>query len=568
LSLTLAALLVAHARGSVRVESVLAESVCAREDEHVHSPTVLTLAWIAAAALFTACSSSDTTPAPAGSSGAAGAAGQAGASGASGQGGAGGFAGGAAGAGGSAGSAGDLGGHFRRGANFGYVPGLDDAQMATLARRAGANSARLSLPERHLDKWGWDIETGDMASYASTGLTNNVVFLSGPTTAHSSAPSGTADWELDYYIPQNLYEPIFLPDSSVNANNYWAVYVDKTVQTYKTWIKIWSVWNEPDWVSDWQVTQTWSTSPPTAAQLPRFHGSIYDYVRMLRITTEVAKKADPEAKIAVGGLGYSSFLSAVLRYSDNPADGSITADYPKKGADYFDVVDMHYYPVFSPGSSDAGAAGLIASKADFQVVLDAAGAAGKSFVVTETGAPHLANAGPGGPEYARNYVLKAMTLAQADSILGVDWFSLGDGQDPSSDPFQAMGLYSNLYGLTDLSAASMTDAGTAYATLGKLLDDARYDAKETAALGLGSDAAGAAFRVSAAAGAPRAWVLWARTTGTSETATASAQLTSDKGVDQYEWNWSQDASATQALPSTSGKVAVQLVGTPRVFVEK
>jgi hypothetical protein len=542
----------------------------------VQSPNVLTLACITAACLIAACSSSDSNPVAAsggnaGTAGASGSPGQGGNAGTGGTAGMGGNAGtgGTAGMGGTAGAGGatGVGPHFRRGANFGYVPGLDDAKMATLARRAGANSARLSLPERHLDQWGWDIETADMAGYASTGLTNNVVFLSGPTAAHSSAPAGTADWELDYYIPKNLYEPIFLPDSSVNPNNYWAVYVDKTVQTYKTWIKIWSVWNEPDWVSDWQVTQTWGTSPPTAAQLPRFHGSIYDYVRMLRITTEVAKKADPEAKVAVGGLGYSSFLSAVLRYTDNPADGSVTADYPKKGGDYFDVVDMHYYPVFSPGSSDVGAAGLIASKAEFQTVLGNAGASGKPFVVTETGAPHLAGSGPSGPEYSRNYVLKAMTLAQADDIIGVDWFSLGDGQNPSSDAFQAMGLYSNLYNLADLNAAAMTDAGIAYATLGKLLDDARYDAKETAALGLGADAAGAAFRVSGADGAPRAWVLWAKTTG-SESATAAAQLTSDKGVDQYEWDWSKNPGATQSVPSASGKVPVQLIGTPRFFVEK
>ncbi|MBI5534503.1 MAG: hypothetical protein HY898_17390 [Deltaproteobacteria bacterium] len=536
-------------------------------------------------AILSSCSGDDGasgTPAAgggaAGTSGGGGASGNAGGGGASGNAGAGGAAGtgGSSGAGGSAGSsgsagsggAGALGGPFRHGVNFGYVPGLDDAQMATLGRRAGANSARISLPEQHLDKWGWDIETADMASYLATGLHDNVVFLTAPTAAHSSAPSGTPDWELAYYLPKNLYQPIFLSDSSVNPDNYWAVYVEKTVQVYKTWIKVWSVWNEPDWVSDWQVTQTWDKSPPTAAQLPRFNGSIFDYVRMLRITTEVAKKVDPEARVAVGGLGYPTFLSAVVRYTDNPQDGSVTADYPKTGAQYFDVVDMHYYPIFSPGNSDTGAAGLIGLKKEFQAVLDAAGASGKPFVVTESGAPHLANSGPGGPEYARGYLLKAMTLAQAEGILGVDWFALGDGQDPASGPFAAMGLYSNLHGLPDLNAAKQTEAGVAYATLGKLLDDARYDAAGTAALGLGSDAAGGAFRVSDAPGASRAWVLWAKVTGPIENAAAAAQIPTDKGVDQYEWNWSADATATQSLPSAAGKVAVQLTGTPRIFVEK
>ena len=51
---------------------------------------------------------------------------------------------------------------------------------------------------------------------------------------------------------------------------------------------------------------------PKAADLPRFNGSIHDYVRMLRVTKEAATKADPAALIATGGIGYPTFLAALL----------------------------------------------------------------------------------------------------------------------------------------------------------------------------------------------------------------------------------------------------------------
>jgi hypothetical protein len=478
---------------------------------------------------------------------------------------------GAGGAGGGSGGSGgaSAGGHFRHGVNYGYTPGITDEQSAILARRAGANSARISLPERHLDMWGYDIEKADNESYVKNGITNSVCFLSGPTAAHSSAPQGTPDWELDHYIPRNLHEPIFLGDGSVNPENYWANYVFQTVSAYKPWIKVWSVWNEPDWVADWQFTQTWGTEPPTKEQLVRFNGSIYDYVRMLRITHEVAKKADPEAKVAVGGLGYPTFLAAVLRYSDDPAGGAVNADHPEKGGAYFDVIDMHYYPIFSPGNSDQGVDGLIALKKEFQAVLDAAGASPKAWVITETGAPRIAKAGSnGGPEYARNYLLKAMTAAQREGVMGIDWFILSDGKDPSAGPFDSMGLYQNLEGIPSVDQAVLTDTGHAYATLGTLLDDARYDAASTEALMLPAGVDGAAFRVSEGPAAKRAFVLWARKTGGGEDATATYDLAASGKVRVHAWDSVKNGGAGAAQESAGGKVTLSLGSTPLIVIEE
>jgi hypothetical protein len=228
---------------------------------------------------------------------------------------------------------------------------------------------------------------------------------------------------------------------------------------------------------------------------------------------------------------------------------------------------MHYYPIFSPGNSDTGVDGLLSHRDAFQKVLDDHGAGTRPFLVTESGAPHLQLSSPGGPAYAASYLLKAMTLAQATGMRGLDWFAMSDAQSPGADPFDAMGLYESLHGLTELDSAKLSESGVAYATLGKLLDEARYDAESTAALGLSGAQRGAAFRVSSQPGAPRAWVLWARASGTGETASGSIKLPSSQPVDQYEWNWSQDPAATQKLPSTAGSVSAELLGTPRIFVE-
>ncbi len=385
---------------------------------------------------------------------------------------------------GAGGGSSTLGGPFRFGMNFGYVPGFTNQDMATLAHGVGANGSRLSFPESFFAQWGYDIEVANNQAYQTIEqLTSNVAFLSGPTRDHSSAPASVSDDELVYWIPNDLYAPIFLADGTVNPANSWATYVQKTVSTYKDYVHVYSVWNEPDWVSDWQVVAGWSTAAPTKDQLPRFNGSIYDYVRMLRISSEVAKQVDPTVKIAVGGLGYAPFLSAVLRYTDNPSGGAVSSDYPKTGAAYFDVVDMHYYPIFTPGSSDAGVDGLIAERDQFQAALDMANAGPRPFIVTESGAPAIAvGTNPGSVDYSKNYLIKAMVTAQAKGISGIDWVLLADGSDGATNSFGSMGCYE------DLSVAMTPSAAIRTATRGGV-PNARRSPRERLVRRRGDDCA-------------------------------------------------------------------------------
>jgi hypothetical protein len=459
-----------------------------------------------------------------------------------------------------------LGGPFRYGMNGGNQnPNWGNDKQALLGAAAGCNGQRIKLPEWLFDQWGYDIETknGDFQSYAANGLTSLIAFVNGPIAAHSTAPAGKQQWELDYYVPKNLYQPVTLADGSINPENYWATYIYKTVQASKDSVKIWEVWNEPDWVADYTVTQTWDTTAPTAADLPRFNGSVFDYVRLLRVSREAALAADPDAKIATGGLGYPAFLGAILRYTDNPDGGKVTSDYPKKGGDYFDVLSFHYYPLYTPGNSDAAVAGFLKQRADMAKELSDAGITGKAFTATETGAPHqVFDMQPSGPEYARSYLLKVMTLAQASGMIGVDWFALSDGSS-ATDPYSFMGLYQNLALDNTTDDAVMTGNGTAYATLGKLLNGARFDADGTTALALPAAIGGAAFALPSG---HQALVLWA-TASEGETASASYDLATTSKYTSYAWDYTKTQS-TQALAPSAGKLTLALTSSPQIFLEQ
>lgn len=504
-----------------------------------------------------ACSDDSSETAGAGASAGTGGAGAAGGTG------------GAAGDGASGGAAGAAQAlPFRLGVNGGFPnPDWTDQQLAQLEVAAGCNSQRLSLPERHLDRWGYDIEVSDLEGYATLGMSSQVGFLTSPIREHSTAPAEAEDWELAHYLPSGLYEPITLADGTINPDNHWGAYVYQAVLTYSPWIRVWEIWNEPDWVSDWSVTQTWWTEPPTADELPRFNGSVYEYVRMLRVSRAAARLADPAARIATGGLGYAGFLSAVLRYTDNPVDGSAAADYPETGGSYIDVLSFHHYPIYTAGNSDAGVDGYLDHRQALADELDEAGKAVELWQTTESGAPHEAvQSYPGGSEYARNYIMKLMISAHAVGVDGVDWFVLSDHAEAgaSTDPHDFMGLYGVVSDLQTIDQATRTDAGIAYATLGALLGGASYDASRSAELGLAEPVRGGAF---VTGGGDEALALWKRADDGGESSSGELVIDSDAAYLAHDWDFSQSAQATLVEP-TSGQVTLALSGSVRIFLRQ
>lgn len=452
---------------------------------------------------------------------------------------------------------------FSYGINLGYYGSqFNDVQTASLGRKAGARSHRHKLTEPFLDQWGDTIHVNELTTMSAAGDGDFICFLIGMSAAHSNAPS--AD-KVEYYSPKNLYKPIFLANGDVNPENYWAAFVARAVTAYKPFIHQWEVWNEPDQVGgNWQATTKWKTEAPKPADLVWWNDSIYAYVRLLRVTYEVVHKLDPDGKVTLGGIGYPSFLSAILRYTDEPNAGAVDGEHPQKGGAYFDTVSFHYYPVFGPGNSDVGAAGLIEAQAKLQAELDVAGVTGKGFVVTESGAPRVKiGDAPGGVEYARNYLVKAMVLAQLAGIERIDWYLLGDTADAgaSQDNFRYMGLYENLTKATNEASAVITESGIAYATLSGQLAGAKADVAATAALGLGAGTQGVALQT---ASGGKAYVVWAE--ASDETGSGKVTLPASGAVTVRAWDASKTQQTKSVTPS-GGHVEIDVGSSPVIVTE-
>ncbi len=451
---------------------------------------------------------------------------------------------------------------FRRGVNPGYYgAGIDRRESAQMSVAAGASSLRTPLPEYYLNQWGDDIEVADYQYYQSIGLDRIVVFLEGPSAEHSNAPAGASSDELSHYSPKNLYEAIFAADGSVNPNNYWASYVARVVNNYGPYVDTFEVWNEPDQVgSNWQATTTWDTAPPNAPDLIWWNDTVFSYIRMLRVTWEVVHKLNPACRVTAGGIGYDTYLSALLRYTDEPKAGAVTSDYPDTGAKYLDLIDYHYYPVFTPGSSDQGVDGFLQARDSYQARLTAANAGDREFLVTESGAPRYAlGTYPGGTDYSASYLLKCMTLAHYNGFVGVDWFAQGDGAKPgaSTDSFQYMGLYLNYADAMTVGDTMLSVQGQAYAWLATWLPGSAADSAALGALALPDGVRGAAFK---AADGKHLYVLWAATT-TDESATATFALPATGDVTVRTFSTSAGPKSATAHPS-GGSVSLALTGLP------
>ena len=240
---------------------------------------------------------------------------------------------------------------YRQGYGFGYSGnGWDDEKTAYLSTQAGYDGQRKQFPENHFAIWGYGIELDDVQTNTKLGILDIVGYLANPTPGHSSNASNLPQ----FCYPANLYEPIWLEDGSVNPNNYWAAYVNKTVGIYKDYVKIWEVWNEPDYTKNYGAVSDWATNPPKPKDLVYWYGTIFEYIRLQRISYEVAKKIDPNCWVATGGLGYPEFLDAIMRYTDNPDGGKVTDEYPAYGGAYFDCDTYHQYPQYGTTDIETG----------------------------------------------------------------------------------------------------------------------------------------------------------------------------------------------------------------------
>ena len=505
-------------------------------------------------------------------------------------------------------------GNFSFGINpgsYSYAGGSQfwtDEQLAEIAAGTtsgipgvGINAFRLPLFEFFLETWSYDIRLNTFQYYDELGITDNTVFMGFPSAEHQE------DME---YCPgessklfKNLYTPIWdngANGTPYNDNNYYASYVYRMVEVYKDYVKYWEVWNEPDFSFTGNAFAPpgtpgswWDVDPP-ACELQNLKAPLYHYVRLLRISYEVIKTLDPEAYVAIGGIGFPSFLHAVLRNTDNPDNGDVSASYPLTGGAYFDMLSYHSYLhingslrywnnqiqdwTYTRHSDAAAQKGLIDLKGEFDQVLkdfdyDGLTYPEKEWMITESNVPRKSiNSSFGSDEAQRNYVMKSAILCKKNKIRQLALFELGERATLAETTeewqlFNLMGLYQKLDG-TAPGNQQVNESGIAFKTTADLILDKKYDEVATTELELPSGIQGLAFQSNET---ETVYALWASTTiDQSEVANQSyifppalqAKLNNADAVILKKW----DASYTLDSSLIDPAQAIALNGTP-LFIQ-
>lgn len=460
-------------------------------------------------------------------------------------------------------------------------------QLSKVSADLGANTLRIPLYDYYLLQYGQNGEVADITYYKSLGYKNFTAFVGSPSSkdvldsTFPGSPEKSKVW-------QGMYEPIWLNKATktINPKNTYAQYLYNVVFTYGNDILSYEVTNEPDftyssggWSGDSEPPgkDSWFYNNPSASDLYNFRANIFWYVRQLRISWEIIKTLHPEAHVCTGGIGNRSFLDAILRNTDNPQDGSITAEYPLKGGAYFDVISFHDYPqyqlrqwsnavggfVYQRHSDAAVQAGFLKIKGWMDSISRTYGYndvkfPAKQFICTETAIGRVMNGDEaGGDTIARNYVIKSYIAALKNGVQQLYWYQLGDGA--STYVFDRMGLYYWFAGSYPTDPIQKTPIGVAFGTMTSRLQGTSYDSVKTKSLTLPASLDGAAFLKP---DGKYVYVLWAKTTkDLSEVATGSYTFPSGQNLIQYGW----DYNVTQIQKTVTG--TVQLSAAPTFFEE-
>jgi len=460
---------------------------------------------------------------------------------------------------------------FLLGTNPGYYNGWDDEGLADIVagsgnlRGVGVRTQRVPLPDEFLEQWGVEVRVDEMEYYESVGLKEHVVFLEGPSDAHQDLTMHCADAPSALF--QNMYEPIWL-NGDVNPNNYYAQYVKDVATNYGQFIKTYEVFNEPDFdysgngFKDIGEAGNWYENIPSPCDI-KIRAPIFQYIRMLRITYEVVKTYDSESFVAVGGLGYPSFLDLILRHTDNPNQGLVASGYEQKGGAYFDMMSYHSYPHFALRDynsdindfeyfrhSDAAVEEVIDHKYRFQNVLEDYGYDGstyptKEFIITESNLPRVAFDNFIGSEIAQtNFLMKMQMACLQHGIRQFHVFKTGESKTEAnmSSPFHAMGFFKDLEE-TSPGTEIEVECALGSAVMTSQLEGWKFDHEATESLDLPDNIGGGALE-------NRKVVLWAKTSlDQSEDATATYSLPSDWEDNVVRWDWNQYNEVGATLPA-------------------
>lgn len=470
---------------------------------------------------------------------------------------------------------------------FGENPGWYGMNWSTqkiieLGKNIGSHTFRMQLYDNFKAMWGWGSLLPDYDYLNSIGAIGTTAMIGGVSAANADNPFNVppaATWDNPAgRVFKGMYEPIWLDaaKTQINPANTYAVFVADVIKNFGSKVKFWEIRNEPDF--SYHINGTgdaeteWMNRDPDPGELWNLRATVQYYIRELRISWEVIKKLSPKSYVCTGGIGTNSFLDAILRMTDNPDGGKVTAEYPLHGGAYFDVLSFHTYPEFSPDvkhwtnddgghqvynrQSDAFIAGHMRKKNDLQNVLLKFGYGStypqKHFICTETGASRVMDNDNGGSnELQKNYMIKShVAMIRDGQIRQTYWYQTADAATNGSH-WDMFGCY-YYFGDKFPPNAIATDQGIAMRTTSTLLYGKVYDSVKTKSLNLPSTVDGAAFKGDSGF----IYCLWAKTvTDLSEVATASITLP-EASYNTTTWNGTK---------GTTGKT-ITLTGTP-IFLQ-
>jgi len=471
-------------------------------------------------------------------------------------------------------------GVYHPGMNLGYYgPSWNDNTLGDLSagnettqtQGVGIKALRGSLPEGLGRTFTYDIWINNYNYNNAIGTTDNTLFLGFASDEHKDPVDYCPGDGFQTDMFANLYEPIWDNGENgtpVNDENYYALYVYEVVSRLHEKVKFWEIWNEPGFdftgakgfLPRGQPGNWWENNPDPCDY--KLRAPIFHYIRTLRISYEVIKSIAPDDYVCIAGLGFDSFLDALLRNTDNPDDGKVTAEYPLGAGAYFDVVGFHVYPhidgttrfwdpvindfVFTR-HSDAAADALETRQVDRQKVLDYYGYDGvtyprKEWIATEVNVPNKPiNQAWGSEEVQRNYVMKVNMKAMDLDFTQIHLFVLGDriDEDAASSEFDLMGMYKNLFGIGP-GQEEVKEAGIGMKTMSDALFGSRFDAAQTAAMSLPANIGGGAYRFD---DGTFTYALWAKTQNDlSETSFANYSFPAPLNLSSLvrkEWDYAQ-----------------------------
>ncbi|MEM6965580.1 MAG: lectin-like protein, partial [Bacteroidota bacterium] len=498
-------------------------------------------------------------------------------------------------------------GVFRPGVNPGYYgPNWNDFLLTDIAggnpaagtQGAGARAFRSSLPESIALIFDYPTWVGIYDYYELQGMKDNTMIVGFAHPDHADPVEYCDGIPTEMFA--NLYEPIFdggLNGTPVNENNYFARYMWDLLESVGDHVKFWEIWNEPGfdytgatgWLPPGQLGNWWENNPDPCDY--KLRAPIFHFVRTLRVAYEVIKTHSPDDYVVFSGSGFESFLDAVLRNTDNPIDGSVTADYPLGGGAYFDVIGGHYYPHFdgtmrqwnnSIGGfeyfrhSDRGADGLIDKRVLRDGTLAGYGYDGitypkKIWTLTEYNVPNAPfpdfnNTNEmffGSVEGARNFIMKSFVVAMKEGFVQIHPYQLGERATAANSvgSFDQMGFFENLNVVTHFNQVIL-EQGIGYKTTTDMLFEKEYDAAKTTEMNIPANMNGGAFKNSLG---QYTYVLWAKTTvDQSEFASASYTFPASMNIgnlDRMNWDFGYTGITSNVTSQN-----IQLDASPTFFI--